>query len=209
MAGLPTAQYVRPEELIVLSEVLEACLSSLHEQIIDQCPKLLPRYRDLVTAIHGERTRMVQEREKLLQKMHPPLAKAKKEVTFSDRRDHFLLQHGEAKAQAPPESLSLSHMPSSHMSSSSPSSPSSSSSSHALRSAYEGSSTGYGELQQRKITAGHGQSQSGPTRSHMNSYSHVAGGDLRVNLSSNTSTNSSRLRAPLAFKASQGISFNF
>ncbi len=62
-------QYLRSEEQDVLSVDLESSLSSLHEGLVQWCPKLLPVYRKLVNDVHIERTSLLQERSSLLGKL--------------------------------------------------------------------------------------------------------------------------------------------
>jgi hypothetical protein len=59
------------EDMRVVSDDLEKVLSFMHEQIIENCPKLLPKYRDLTAAIHRERAKMLQQRAKLIDMLYP------------------------------------------------------------------------------------------------------------------------------------------
>lgn len=66
LAGIPGALYMRPEENDVLSQGLEASISSLHEKIITRDPSMLPLFRKLTADIHMERTRSIEHRSRLL-----------------------------------------------------------------------------------------------------------------------------------------------
>jgi hypothetical protein len=66
IAGLSDAQYTRLEEQDVASPALENIISALHDNIVGNCPRLLPLHKKLVMEIHHERNRFLEQKSEIL-----------------------------------------------------------------------------------------------------------------------------------------------